>query len=90
MPPKRKREDDYDLEDKPLWKKQNALAGSSSSPAKSKQQKAIEGKGEKRLARFRTSCPKNILERVERVKQQRYFPAFLLSLGVLVLTTRIC
>jgi hypothetical protein len=50
--------------------------GQGSSPSK-RRRRSVKGKEkeaeEKRAARFKPKCPGNILERVERVTQQRFF-----------------
>ncbi|PVG02621.1 hypothetical protein CPB86DRAFT_780032 [Serendipita vermifera] len=71
MPPKRKQSDDDVLGDElPRKKPRTPSAKSGSAASKSKQGEVVE---EKRLARFRPTCPKNIMERIERVKQQRFY-----------------
>ncbi|KAG8905235.1 hypothetical protein FRB99_000402 [Tulasnella sp. 403] len=70
MPPKRKGEAvgfyDFDKPLQPNTKRVKPMRGLNV-------EGGSKGHGEKRLARMRSSCPKNIEERVERVMIQRFF-----------------
>jgi hypothetical protein len=49
------------------------LASSSTGLTSPAKRQKNDPNAEKRLARFKVSCPKNIMERVDRVMTQRFF-----------------